>query len=55
MLLTITLKCFQDNLSESGVKELLHLIILLLNSSSKNYVHIVTSLFGIPSNKSRLT
>ena len=52
--LIIILRCFQDNLSGPGVDKLLHLVIELLNSSSKNSIHFVTGLFGISSNKSRL-
>jgi len=54
ILLTIILRCLQDNLSGAGVNELLYLAIELLNSSSKNDIHFVIGLFGIFSNKSRL-
>jgi len=51
LLLIITLRCLQDNLLGLGVKELLHLMIELLNSSSENGIYFVTNLFGISSNK----
>ena len=54
MLLTIILRCFQDNLSDLGVNELLYLAIELLNSFSEKSIHFVISLSGISSNKSRL-
>ena len=54
MLLTIILRCFQDNLLGLGANELLHLPIELLNSSSKRDVYFVIGLFGISSNESRL-
>ena len=54
MLLTIILRCFQDNLLGLGANELLYLAIELLNSSSKKDVYFVIGLFGISSNESRL-
>jgi len=54
LLLMINLRCLQDNLLELGVKELLHLMIELLNSSLENGIYFVTDLFGISSNKSKL-
>jgi len=52
--LIITLRCLHDNLLGSRVNELLYFIIKLLNSSLENSIHIVTGLFRILSNKSRL-
>ena len=43
VLLRIILRYLQDNLSSPEVNELLHLVIKLLNSSSKNGVHFVIS------------
>jgi len=54
MLLTIILRCFQDNLLGLGANELLYLAIELLNSSSKKDVYFVIGLFGISSNEFRL-
>jgi len=54
VLLTVILRCFQDNLSDLEVNELLYLAIKLLNSSSEKSIHFVISLSGISSNKSRL-
>ena len=45
--LTITLKCFQDILSSSGVDKLLHLMIMLLNSLIKKDIHSIIGLSGI--------
>ena len=45
LLLTITFRCFQDNLSSLGVNELLHLMIELLNFSLENSVHFIMDLF----------
>ena len=52
--LTIALRCFQDNLSSSGVNELLHLAIVLLNSLAKRGFQVIVCLVGISSNKSGL-
>jgi len=52
--LTITLRYFQDNLSGSGVDELLHLVITLLNSSAKKGFQVIVCLVGISFNKSGL-
>ena len=52
--LTMTLRCLHDNLSDLRVDKLLYFMIKLLNSSLENSIHIVTGLFGISSNKSRL-
>ena len=54
LLLIITLRYLQDNLSEPEVKELLHLIIELLNSFSENGIYFIIGLFEISSNKSGL-
>jgi len=54
ILLTVILRCFQDNLSSLGVNELLYLAIKFLNSSSKKGVYFIIDLSGISSNKSRL-
>lgn len=50
--LIILLKCLYDNLSGPGVNELLHYVIVFMNSSSENGLHFVTSLLGISSSKS---
>ena len=50
----MTLRYLYNSLSGPGVDELLHLKIALLNSSLENGIHIITALFGISSNKSKL-
>ena len=50
----LTMRYLHDNLSGSGVNELLHLKIILINSFSENNIHIVSTLFGISSNNSKL-
>jgi len=54
LLLTMTLRCLHNNLSGPGVDELLHLKITLLNSSLEIGIHVITALFGISSNNSKL-
>ena len=53
--LMITLRCFQDTLSEPDIDELLHLVIVLLNSSVEKEAHIIVGLVGISFNMSELT
>ena len=50
--MTMTLRCFHDNLSGPRVNELLHFMMELLNSSSEKGIHIVMSLFRISSKES---
>jgi len=52
LLMTMTLRCFHDNLSGPRVNELLHFMMELLNSSSEKGIHIVMSLFRISSKES---
>jgi len=53
-LLTMILRCLYNSLLGFRVNELLHLKITLLNSSLENGIYIVTALFGISSNNSKL-
>ena len=53
--LTHLLRCLQNNLSGPGVDELLHFVIVLVSSSSKNGPYFVTCLLGISFSKSELT
>jgi len=41
------LRCLYNNLSGSGIDELLHLAIALVNSSSEKELHFITGLFAI--------
>jgi len=45
--LTYLLRYLHDNLSSPGVNELLHLAIVIVNSSSEKKLHFVTGLFVI--------
>ena len=49
--LTILLRCFYNNLSGSGINELLYFMIALINSSSENKLYLVTFLLEISSSK----
>ena len=55
LLLTIYLRCLYDNLSGLGVDKLLHLVIELMNSSSKKGTQDVGAMLGIPSKASTFT
>ena len=45
--LSIILRCLHDNLSGPGIEELLQLVIVLLNSSLENGVHVEGGLTAI--------
>jgi len=53
--LTIHLRCLQDSLLESGVDELLYLVIELINSSLENEIYSEQCLFKISFNTSKST
>ena len=55
LFLTILLMCLHDSLSGPRVEELLYLLMVLMSSSLEKRAHIVTSLPGISSNRSRST
>jgi len=55
LFLMIFLRCLQDNLSGSGVEELLHLLIALMISAFEKGGHLVTSLSEILSKRSGST
>ena len=50
--LTIFLRCLQDNLSSSGVKELLYLLMASMISTFEKGGHLMTSLSEISSKRS---
>ena len=53
--LTIDLRCFYDTLFRLGIDKLLHLVIMILNSSIEKSIHSNTSLDEISFKMSALT